>query len=206
MLVGEAPGGPVGVLARGRLQGVDDDGLNRGVADLALGPRTRSIAETLQTIFREAVPPFRHRRGMHALASSNLSVRTAFGTTKHDPRPERQRLGRRVPTNPSLQRLAFGLAQFDARGGSSSSRHSAPQMLAHIGENAPAETEIPRFHTFRGFSAGRDISGGRTGPPPGPLPARPRARSGCRAGRAVPRAGCPSSLTATTRAHPLMSR
>jgi hypothetical protein len=34
-------------------------------------------------------------------------------------------------------------------------------MLAHIGENAPAETEIPRFHTFRGFSAGRDTS-----PPP----------------------------------------
>src|ERR1019366_10336853 len=92
---------------------------------------------------------------MHMLKFGYLAVRTAFGTTKHYAGPQRQRLGRRVAAHPSLERLAFVLAQFDADGGSSSCWHSAPLMLAHIRENAPVDEEIPTFPIFLSLSSGQ---------------------------------------------------
>lgn len=83
----------MGVLAGGGLEGVDDHSLDGGVADRTLGAGARGVAQALQPVKGEAVPPLGHRRLVHVLVLGDLGVGTALCTKKHDARPERQRLG-----------------------------------------------------------------------------------------------------------------
>ena len=63
---------------------------------------------------------------MTALAGGHLAVGGSLGAGQHNPRPLCQRLGRRVAPYPTLEGLAFAVAQLDGRCRSSSLSHDVP--------------------------------------------------------------------------------
>ena len=132
MLGGQAPGGPVGIGTRRRFQRVDNHRFDGLIGDGAFRSRPGRVAQPFETLGGEAAPPLAHRGRMYPLAGGHLAVGGSLGAGQHNPRPLRQRLGRRVAPYPTLQRLAFGVAQLDGRCRSSPLSHDVPPMLAHI--------------------------------------------------------------------------
>ena len=70
-------------------------------------PPAACVTQPFETVGREPSPPLAHRGRMDPLDRRHLPVGGTLGTRQHDPRTQRQRLGRATPANPTLQGLAF---------------------------------------------------------------------------------------------------
>jgi len=153
-----SPGRPMGVLSGGRLQGVDEDGLDGLVADLSLRSRTGGVGEPLEAAESKAVPPFRHSRGIHTLHGRRFSRSLRRPHTEHDLRPSASDLRRRVRRTHARASRVRPRSMMRAVG-RPSSWHGALQMSAHICTNATVSAEIPALPTFLYFSVGRTLGG-----------------------------------------------
>jgi hypothetical protein len=96
---------------------------------------------------RSATNRCRHFDTVAGLTRSTVAIGVGLpgGAGQHDPRPQRQRLTRRMPPHPTSQSLPFDIAQLDDRCRSSASGHSPPPMLTHIrGTRHPTENSRQR--------------------------------------------------------------
>jgi hypothetical protein len=107
------------------------------VTDRAHRARARRVGQAFQPVGGEPVTPLRDRDPVTARLRRDRGVRPTLRTGQHDPRPQRQRLRRRRPPRPPLQRLPLLLGQHDRdRRPSHTSHHQAP----HLGPNAQAQS------------------------------------------------------------------
>jgi hypothetical protein len=113
MFGGKSPRRPVRGVGGRRLEGVDQDRFDDVVADRAYRSRTGRVDEPVETIRGKSVPPFRHRDRIDPQLRGDVAVGAALSAAQHDPAPQRQRLCRRMPAGPTLERLALLAAQLD---------------------------------------------------------------------------------------------
>ena len=146
VLGGQAPRRPVGVLARGVLEGVDEDRFDHVVTDGARRPRTGGIDEPVEPVNREPVPPRADRDRVAPQIRSDPGVgASAPGAGQHDLGTQRQRLGRRMPLRPPVERRALVTGQDDLdRRSSPSCCHGVPPMLVdNTGTTRPRYPNLP---------------------------------------------------------------
>jgi len=123
---------PVRGVGRCTLEGLDHDRFDHVVTDRAGRPGTGGVNEAVEATLGEAVAPLAHRHRIAAQLGRDLSVGgSPRRAGQHDLGSQRQRLGRRMPARPALERGAFLSAQVDLDGGASSTGHGVPPMLAY---------------------------------------------------------------------------
>jgi hypothetical protein len=141
----------VGGVGRGGLECVDHDGFDHVVADGAGRSRSRSVDQPVNAISGEAVPPLRHRHRVAPQLGGDLGVGAgALGARQHDAAPQRQRLRRRLPSGPALERLAFIGGEADLDGGSAGARQGK-LLLSGVYLTERARTaKVPDLPIFLG--------------------------------------------------------
>ena len=74
------PGRPVRGIPRGRLQGLDDHGLDLLVGDRAWSTRLGAVKESVEPISDEPVPPLRDSSALNAERLGDLGIRATART------------------------------------------------------------------------------------------------------------------------------
>src|ERR1700694_3555872 len=111
------------VLRRG-LQGRDQHLLHLLGGDRRRPARTRIIDQPVQPQLAKPRAPLPDRRGSHPHGLSDLAIGHARSALQHDPRAQRQRLGRLPSSLPPRQLLPLGICQLQNGFGTTSSWHS----------------------------------------------------------------------------------
>src|SRR6266446_2084080 len=99
--------------SRGSEQAIAFTSAIRSGGKTARTTRALSIAETVEPLLEETLPPQRHRPQRTVETARDLRVRRALGGKQHDLRPQHLAMRRRVTGGPRTQLPGLLLAQLD---------------------------------------------------------------------------------------------
>jgi hypothetical protein len=92
---------------------VHDDALDLGIVDLARDARPRLVEQPLEATLDKAPAPLANRLHAHPLACRHRFVAQQRSPAQHDPRPQRQSLGRLAPLRTASQDAGNITRQFE---------------------------------------------------------------------------------------------
>lgn len=139
--LGHQPPAPVRRVPRRLLQRRRQQVLDHPVGDRRRSARPRLVRQAVQPRLEEPAPPLAHRRQAHADPFGDLLVRQSLRARQHDPATQRQSLRRPAAPGPTLQLVAFPVAQCQPDPGPPRPRHT-PAIPESVNELKTQDTRL----------------------------------------------------------------